>query len=113
VDNNTVYVTAVNAWDGEEIHIFESSDLEKLKEPTKSPVKFYNDLEAYGYDQVPTGSNHSYEQNMEATVDYCKKVIDPSRLYGFMTAPWRPTLAPCLNRHKEAIAQLGRAIKKF
>jgi len=87
VDNNTVYVTAVNAWDGEEIHIFESSDLEKLKEPTKSPVKFYNDLEAYGYDQVPTGSNHSYEQNMEATVDYCKKVIDPSRLYGFMTAP--------------------------
>ena len=88
-------------------------DLEKLKEPTKSYVKLYNDLEEYGYDQVPTGSNHSNEVNMEATVNYCKKVIDPSRLYGFMTAPWRPTLAPCLDRHKEAIAQMSRAIKKF
>lgn len=88
-------------------------DLKKLDEPTKSYVKLYNDLEAYGYDQVPTGSNHSNNINMEATVDYCKKVIDPSRLFGFMTAPWRPTLAPCLDRHKEAIAQIGRSIKKF
>lgn len=29
VDNNTVYVTAVNIWDGEEIHIFSSTDLKK------------------------------------------------------------------------------------
>lgn len=28
VDNNTVYVAAVNIWDGEEIHIFASDDLE-------------------------------------------------------------------------------------
>jgi len=27
VDNNTVYVTAVNIWDGEEIHIFSSNDM--------------------------------------------------------------------------------------
>ncbi len=27
VDNNTVYVTAVNIWDGEEIHIFSSTDM--------------------------------------------------------------------------------------
>ena len=27
VDNNTVYVTAVNIWDGEQIHIFSSTDL--------------------------------------------------------------------------------------
>lgn len=88
-------------------------DLKKLKEPTRNYVKLYNDLEDHGYDQVPTGSNHSNETNMEATVDYCKKVIDPSRLYGFMTAPWRPTLAQCVDRHKEAIVQVGRAIKNF
>jgi hypothetical protein len=88
-------------------------DLNKLEEPEKTYVKLYNDLEAHGYDQVPTGSNHGNDTNMGATVDYCKKVIDPSRLYGFMTAPWRPTLAPCLDRHKEAIAQVGRALKKF
>ncbi len=47
------------------------------------------------------------------TVDYCKKAIDPSRLFGFMTAPWRPTLPLCLDRHKEAIGQVARAMKKF
>ena len=79
----------------------------------KTYVKLYNDLEEHGYDQLPTGSNHSNDQNFGATVDYCKKVIDPSRLYGFMTAPWRPTLAPCLECHKEAIAQVARAKKAY
>ena len=88
-------------------------DLNKLEVPSKTYVKFYNDLNAYGFDQVPTGSNHSNDINMEATVDYCKRAVDPSNLYGFMTAPWRPTLAPCLDRHKEAIAQMGRCIRKY
>lgn len=76
-------------------------------------VKWYDELDKHGYDQIPTGSNHSNDVNFEATVDYCKKIIDPSRLAGFMTAPWRPTLAPCLDCHKEAIAQVGRAIRKY
>jgi hypothetical protein len=88
-------------------------DLNKLKDPNKTYVKLYNDLEKYGYDQVPTGSNHSVPENFESTVEYCKKVIDPSRLSGFMTAPWRPTLAPCLERHKEAIGQVANAMKKY
>ena len=73
----------------------------------------YDELEKHGYDQVPTGSNHSNPDNFGMTVDYCKEVIDPERLYGFMTAPWRPTLAPCLDRHKEAINQVGKAIMKY
>jgi hypothetical protein len=76
-------------------------------------VKTYIDLEAHGYEQIPTGSNHGNPENMEATVDFCKEVIDPARLLGFMTAPWRPTMAVCLDHHKEAIAQVGRAIKRF
>ncbi len=88
-------------------------DLNNLKEPNKTYVKLYNDLEAYGYDQVPTGSNHSVADNFGSTVAYCKKVIDPSRLSGFMMAPWRPTLPLCLERHKEAIGQVARAMKKF
>jgi hypothetical protein len=86
-------------------------DHKKLKTPAY--VKLYDDLEANGYDQVPTGSNHSVPGNFEATVDYCKKVINPSRLAGFMTAPWRPTLAQCLDRHKEAITQVANGMKKF
>ena len=88
-------------------------DLNSLTEPNKTYLKLYNDLEKYGYEQVPTGSNHSNPTNFEGTVDYCKKIIDPSRLSGFMTAPWRPTLAPCLDRHKEAIDQVAAAMKKF
>ena len=88
-------------------------DLNSLTEPNKTYVKLYNDLEAYGYDQVPTGSNHSDATNFESTVDYCKEAVNPSRLFGFMQTPWRPTLAPCLDRHKEAISQVAMAIKKF
>ncbi len=84
-----------------------------LTEPNKTYVRLYDDLDKHGYDQVPTGSNHSFPENFESTVAYCKKVIDPQRLRGFMTAPWRPTLAPCLDRHKEAIAQVVRAMKQF
>jgi hypothetical protein len=81
--------------------------------PDVDMVKYYNELEKYGYDQIPTGSNHSSPDNFGLTVDYCKKVIDPSRLFGFMTAPWRPTLAPCADRHKEAIDQVTSSIKKY
>jgi len=88
-------------------------DLDKLDKGGSTYVKFYNDLEAYGYDQIPTGSNWDSDKNMENTVDYCKKNINPSRLFGFMTAPWMPTLAPCLDRHRQAIAQVGRAIKNY
>ncbi len=88
-------------------------NLNKLKEPAKTYVTLYDALEEHGFDQIPTGSNHSNDTNMEDTVKYGKKVIDQSRLYGFMTAPWRPTLAACLERHKQAIAQLGRAIKNY
>lgn len=88
-------------------------NVKTLSETEKPYVTLYNDLEKYGYDQIPTGSNHSDATNFESTVDYCKKVIDPSRLSGFMTAPWRPTLPQCLDRHKEAIAQVASAMKKF
>ncbi len=76
-------------------------------------MKLYQDLEDHGYEQVPTGSNHSNDQNFELTVGHCSKVIDPSRLFGFMMAPWRVVLGPCTGHHKEAIAQVSRAKKKY
>jgi hypothetical protein len=88
-------------------------DLDKLEEKHQASVQLYYELEKHGYDQVPTGSNHYIPENMEATVENCKKIIDPSRLLGFMQSPWRPTLPPCINEHKDAINQLGRAIKNY
>ena len=34
-----------------------------------------------GYNQIPTGSNHSNNIHMEATIDYCKEVIGGLELY--------------------------------
>ena len=81
--------------------------------PEVTAVKYYEELDKHGYDQIPTGSNHSNPVNFEKTVGYCKQVIDPSRLHGFMTAPWRPTLAPCLETHKAAVDQVAAGIRKY
>jgi len=90
-----------------------SFDLDQLEESDKTRVKFYYDLEKHGYDQVPAGSNWTIDANLEATVENLTKVIDKSRLLGFMQTPWQPTLLPCLKEHEDAINQLGRAIKKY
>ena len=74
-------------------------------------VKYYEALEKYGFDQVPTGSNHSTNQNFKLTVDYCKKVISPQHLKGFMQTVWRPTLMQCRERHLEAVQQVKEVIK--
>jgi hypothetical protein len=88
-------------------------DMNKLEGLNKTYLSLYESLEKYGYDQLPTGSNYMYNNNLEDTVRYCKRIIDPSRLYGFMSSPWKPTLMPCLDKHKEAIEQFGNAIKNY
>lgn len=73
-------------------------------------VKLYNQLETHGYDQVPTGSNHYNDINFERTVEYCRKVINPNRLKGFMQSVWRPTMEPCFIKHCDAIDQVKAAM---
>ncbi|MFC1676274.1 Tat pathway signal protein [Planctomycetota bacterium] len=76
-------------------------------------VKAYHDLEEYGYDQIPTGSNFASPENFGMTVDYCKKHIGKERLLGFLQTPWRPTLETYRQHHLEAVRQVGRAIAKI
>ena len=52
----------------------------------------YRALEKAGFDQVPTGSNWGCPENMGLTVDFCREVIAPERLKGFMMATWARTL---------------------
>lgn len=51
-------------------------------------VDAYLELEKAGFDQVPTGSNWSCDANLRGTVDFCRRHVSPSRLKGFMMAPW-------------------------
>ena len=46
-------------------------------------------LEEAGFDQLPCCSNWAEDPCADAVVKYCKANIDPSRLKGFYTAPWK------------------------
>jgi len=90
-------------------------DADKLKAVGKEKyitwVKAYEDLDKAGFDQVPTGSNWSYDTNFASTVEHCRKVCSPDRLKGFMMAPWFFTLPEWEKKNLEAIDQVGAVIK--
>jgi len=75
-----------------------------------SMTRAYDELDAHGYDQIPTASNHSHPENFRLTVDYCVRRIRPRRLLGFLQTPWRPTLEAFRQHHLEAIDQVARVI---
>ncbi len=77
--------------------------------PDVERAKAYIDLEAHGYDQVPTGSNWTERDNFEKTVAFCREHIAPERLKGFLQTVWKPTLEATRARHLEAIECIKRA----
>ncbi len=66
-------------------------------------VRSYLDLEQHGYDQIPTGSNWTCQENFENTVKYLRRRIDRKRLMGFFMTVWRPSLEVCRERHMNAL----------
>ncbi|WP_205006692.1 hypothetical protein, partial [Escherichia coli] len=66
-------------------------------------VKAYLELNEMGYDQIPTGSNWSCEENFPLTVEFCKKYISEEHLLGFLQTSWRPTTSKWLNTHLNAL----------
>ena len=76
-------------------------------------VQAYKELDAHGYDQVPTGSNWSNDRNMMLTTKYAREHIAPGRLKGLLMAPWHPTMEKDRKHHEEAIQQLAAARKAF
>lgn len=70
-------------------------------------VRTYDQLEEHGFDQVPTASNWDNDVNFKKTVNYCKQVISPERLKGFMHTTWSPTLTSCLSKHLDVIQQVS------
>jgi len=69
----------------------------------------YHELEAHGYDQVPTGSNWTDVDNMRLTVEHCQRAVSPQHLKGYLMSVWKPTLEECRERHEQAIGFLRQA----
>jgi hypothetical protein len=75
-------------------------------------VKAYLELAEAGYQQVPTGSNWSCQENFPLTVEFCKKNISDDKLLGFLQTSWRPTTEKWFETHIKALEALkeGREI---
>ena len=76
-------------------------------------VKAYLDLNAHGYDQIPTASTWCAVENFQKTVAYCSKHIAPKSLLGFLQTSWRPTLEACRQQHMQAIKAVGQVVKTY
>lgn len=77
-------------------------------------VKAYRELNANGYDQIPTGSYHNYNtDSIGATVAFGKKNISDSHLLGFLQTFWRPTIEENRDRIIGGIKLLGEAKRKY
>jgi len=73
-------------------------------------VRVYHDLDAHGYDQIPSASNYRTVENFQMTVDYCTRHLAPERLLGFMQTVWQPTLEECRQRHMQAVEMVGQVL---
>jgi hypothetical protein len=73
-------------------------------------VKAYLDLEAHGYDQIPTGSYHeNNEKSILNTVQFCEKNINNTRLLGFLQTFWKPTIEEYRERILKGVELAGDA----
>jgi len=55
-------------------------------------LRGFVELERAGFDQFPCCSNWDNDVNMGQLVRYCRQVIAPERLKGFLFAPWALTV---------------------
>lgn len=74
-------------------------------------VQAFLDLDELGYDQIPTGSNWVWPQNVPLLVRYGREKLDARRLLGYMQTSWKPTLPKYRLQHLEAVETLRQAFE--
>lgn len=87
---------------------------EDVLDENVTAVKAYDDLEAHGYDQVPTGGFYKKNyKNFLSTVQYCSEHIPDYRLMGFMQTFWKPNTEEFREQILTGIELAGEAKKWF
>jgi hypothetical protein len=91
-----------------------------FEDKNKVELRTYEELEARGYDQVPTGGYYSglnkvmySEESIKNTVQFCKERISDQRLLGFMQTNWRPTVEVNRNDILKSIGLIGSAKQEY
>ncbi len=88
-------------------------DFDLSNEKISRYISAYIELEEGGFKQIPTGSNHSYFENFEKTVEFCKKNISSENLLGFLQTIWRPTVKEWLENHIKGMEAVKLAREKY
>lgn len=73
-------------------------------------LEMYSLLDKAGFDQIPTGSTWTNDENFPGTVKYCNEIIAPERLLGYLQAPWFPVLEQYREKQLAAIDIMAEAI---
>lgn len=73
----------------------------------------FDALDRAGFDQVPTGSNWAYRENMESLTAYCMEHVSDEHLLGFMQTPWVLTLEANEDRMNEAADAFADAKRRY
>ena len=70
----------------------------------RNALRAYVALDRAGYEQVPCSSVWACDENAERLAEFSKKHLTPSRVKGFMMAPWLPTTGGEYERARSAVA---------
>ncbi len=73
----------------------------------------YLDLDDHGYDQVPTGSNWLYRDNLARTCEFIRERVTSERVLGFLQTSWRALLPEYEYQHGEAIDGIADAMARW
>ena len=66
-----------------------------------------------GYDLMPCTSNWSTDEAADAMLGFCKKRIDPARIKGYYTAPWRKAVVEDDAKTRDGIRLFADAKRKY
>ncbi len=68
---------------------YDEATLEQIETGTLSPwVTFFNSLDEWGYEQIPTTSIWGYHLNSKDIMRYCENYLKNDTISGYMIAPW-------------------------
>ncbi|MBR4654925.1 MAG: hypothetical protein IKO72_16330 [Kiritimatiellae bacterium] len=88
-------------------------DFETIPPQRKIHLETFIALDKAGFDQLPCGSVWACDENFPGLVEFCRKHIDPSRLKGFLMAPWMMCKPSNDARQNKAIDIVADARKRF
>ena len=76
-------------------------------------IRSFEILDQHGFEQVPTGSNWGYYENLNTLVDFSYDKLSHEKIKGFMQTPWLPFIdnEKCKKALYGAADALGETIK--